>query len=62
MSTKFIYSPQAIVNIVCCKFQKDDKLMPPPMSSKVRRRLASGRRGLAAAHSRSTPSTPDQVC
>ncbi|XP_053624173.1 uncharacterized protein LOC128683030 isoform X1 [Plodia interpunctella] len=39
--------------------QKDDKLMPPPMSSKVRRRAANGRRGLAA-HSRSTPSTPDQ--
>ncbi|XP_072930643.1 uncharacterized protein [Epargyreus clarus] len=39
--------------------QKEDKLMPPPMSSKVRRRGASGRRGLAA-HSRSTPSTPDQ--
>ncbi|XP_060809574.1 ankyrin repeat domain-containing protein SOWAHC [Amyelois transitella] len=39
--------------------QKDDKLMPPPMSSKVRRRAANGRRGLAS-HSRSTPSTPDQ--
>ncbi|CAH2104003.1 unnamed protein product [Euphydryas editha] len=39
--------------------QKDDKLMPPPMSSKVRRRGASGRRGVGA-HSRSTPSTPDQ--
>ncbi|KAM3968898.1 uncharacterized protein ACR2FA_001915 [Aphomia sociella] len=39
--------------------QKDDKLMPPPMSSKVRRRAASGRRGLGS-HSRSTPSTPDQ--
>ncbi|CAH2034824.1 unnamed protein product, partial [Iphiclides podalirius] len=38
---------------------KDDKLMPPPMSSKVRRRGASGRRGVGA-HSRSTPSTPDQ--
>ncbi|XP_026737199.1 ankyrin repeat domain-containing protein SOWAHB isoform X2 [Trichoplusia ni] len=40
--------------------QKDDKLMPPPTSSKVRRRGASGRRGIGAAHSRSTPSTPDQ--
>ncbi|KAG6458022.1 hypothetical protein O3G_MSEX010622, partial [Manduca sexta] len=40
--------------------QKDDKLMPPPMISKVRRRGASGRRGLGATHSRSTPSTPDQ--
>ncbi|XP_075990988.1 uncharacterized protein LOC142986391 isoform X1 [Anticarsia gemmatalis] len=40
--------------------QKDDKLMPPPMSSKVRRRGAAGRRGVGAAHSRSTPSTPDQ--
>nr|XP_037867107.1 ankyrin repeat domain-containing protein SOWAHC isoform X2 [Bombyx mori] len=40
--------------------QKDDKLMPPPMSSKVRRRGATGRRGVGAAHSRSTPSTPDQ--
>ncbi|XP_050361058.1 uncharacterized protein LOC126780529 isoform X1 [Nymphalis io] len=39
--------------------QKDDKLMPPPMSSKIRRRGASGRRGVGA-HSRSTPSTPDQ--
>ncbi|XP_068633183.1 uncharacterized protein [Battus philenor] len=39
--------------------QKDDKLMPPPLSSKVRRRGASGRRGVGA-HSRSTPSTPDQ--
>ncbi|XP_059057703.1 uncharacterized protein LOC131851249 [Achroia grisella] len=39
--------------------QNDDKLMPPPMSSKVRRRAASGRRGVAS-HSRSTPSTPDQ--
>lgn len=39
--------------------QNDDKLMPPPMSSKVRRRAASGRRGLTS-HSRSTPSTPDQ--
>lgn len=40
--------------------QKDDKSMPPPLSSKVRRRGASGRRGVAS-HSRSTPSTPDQV-
>lgn len=40
--------------------QKDDKLMPPPVNNKVRRRGASGRRGLGAAHSRSTPSTPDQ--
>ncbi|XP_047040638.1 uncharacterized protein LOC124644982 isoform X1 [Helicoverpa zea] len=40
--------------------QKDDKLMPPPNSNKVRRRGASGRRGIGAAHSRSTPSTPDQ--
>ncbi|CAG9558775.1 unnamed protein product [Danaus chrysippus] len=40
--------------------QKDDKSMPPPLSSKVRRRGASGRRGVAN-HSRSTPSTPDQV-
>ncbi|XP_049886260.1 uncharacterized protein LOC126380708 [Pectinophora gossypiella] len=39
--------------------QKDDKLMPPPMSGKVKRRGASGRKGLAS-HSRSTPSTPDQ--
>ncbi|XP_037977946.2 E3 ubiquitin-protein ligase mind-bomb-like isoform X3 [Plutella xylostella] len=39
---------------------KDDKLMLPPLSTKVRRRGASGRKGLAAAHSRSTPSTPDQ--
>ncbi|CAG4955676.1 unnamed protein product [Colias eurytheme] len=39
--------------------QKEDKLMPPPMSNKVRRRGASGRRGVAS-HSRSTPSTPDQ--
>ncbi|XP_032527382.2 uncharacterized protein LOC116777782 isoform X2 [Danaus plexippus] len=39
--------------------QKDDKSMPPPLSSKVRRRGASGRRGVAS-HSRSTPSTPDQ--
>ncbi|CAH0715991.1 unnamed protein product, partial [Brenthis ino] len=39
--------------------QKDDKLMPPPMSSKVRRRGANGRRGVGS-HSRSTPSTPDQ--
>ncbi|KAJ0184111.1 hypothetical protein K1T71_000534 [Dendrolimus kikuchii] len=39
---------------------QDDKLMPPPMSSKVRRRGATGRRGIAATHSRSTPSTPDQ--
>ncbi|XP_022832485.1 ankyrin repeat domain-containing protein SOWAHB isoform X1 [Spodoptera litura] len=40
--------------------QKDDKLMPPPNNNKVRRRGASGRRGIGAAHSRSTPSTPDQ--
>lgn len=40
--------------------QKDDKRMPPPMNNKVRRRGASGRRGVAAVHSRSTPSTPDQ--
>ncbi|KAI8431037.1 hypothetical protein MSG28_001108 [Choristoneura fumiferana] len=40
--------------------QKDDKLMPPPTNSnKVRRRGPNGRRGLAA-HSRSTPTTPDQ--
>ncbi|RVE46699.1 hypothetical protein evm_008662 [Chilo suppressalis] len=39
--------------------QKEDKLMPPPMSNKVRRRGASGRKGLSS-HSRSTPSTPDQ--
>lgn len=43
------------------KFQKDDKSMLPPMSSKVRRRGNTGRRGVGAAHSRSTPSTPDQV-
>ncbi|KAL4717738.1 hypothetical protein ACJJTC_000887 [Scirpophaga incertulas] len=39
--------------------QKEDKLMPPPTGNKVRRRGASGRKGLHA-HSRSTPSTPDQ--
>ncbi|XP_039763951.1 ankyrin repeat domain-containing protein SOWAHB isoform X2 [Pararge aegeria] len=40
--------------------QKGEKLMPPP-SGKVRRRGASGRSATAAhAHSRSTPSTPDQ--
>ncbi|XP_026314848.1 ankyrin repeat domain-containing protein SOWAHC-like [Hyposmocoma kahamanoa] len=39
--------------------QKNDKPMPPPMSGKVKRRGASGRKGIAA-HSRSTPSTPDQ--
>ncbi|XP_048004809.1 ankyrin repeat domain-containing protein SOWAHC isoform X2 [Leguminivora glycinivorella] len=41
--------------------QKDDKLMPPPNtnSGKVRRRGATGRRGLGS-HSRSTPTTPDQ--
>ncbi|XP_063373926.1 uncharacterized protein LOC134661690 isoform X2 [Cydia amplana] len=40
--------------------QKDDKLMPPPTNSgKVRRRGATGRRGLGS-HSRSTPTTPDQ--
>ncbi|XP_022832486.1 ankyrin repeat domain-containing protein SOWAHB isoform X2 [Spodoptera litura] len=39
---------------------QDDKLMPPPNNNKVRRRGASGRRGIGAAHSRSTPSTPDQ--
>ncbi|XP_028163328.1 ankyrin repeat domain-containing protein SOWAHA isoform X2 [Ostrinia furnacalis] len=38
---------------------KEDHLMPPPMSSKVRRRGASGRKGIGS-HSRSTPSTPDQ--
>ncbi|XP_047524070.1 ankyrin repeat domain-containing protein SOWAHC isoform X2 [Pieris napi] len=38
--------------------QKEDKMLPP-MNSKVRRRGASGRRGVAS-HSRSTPSTPDQ--
>ncbi|XP_013146477.1 PREDICTED: ankyrin repeat domain-containing protein SOWAHC [Papilio polytes] len=37
---------------------KNDK-MPPPMSNKVRRRGASGRRNVGS-HSRSTPSTPDQ--
>lgn len=41
--------------------QKDDKVMPPPMSNKVRRRGATGRRGVGAAHSHSTPSTPDQT-
>ncbi|KAH9627809.1 hypothetical protein HF086_000194 [Spodoptera exigua] len=35
--------------------------MPPPNNNKVRRRGASGRRGIGAAHSRSTPSTPDQL-
>ncbi|KAJ2954217.1 hypothetical protein O0L34_g2457 [Tuta absoluta] len=39
--------------------QKEEKLMPPPMSGKVKRRGASARKGLAS-HSRSTPSTPDQ--
>ncbi|KPJ09160.1 Ankyrin repeat domain-containing protein 57 [Papilio machaon] len=38
---------------------KNDKQMPPPMSNKVRRRGASGRRNVGS-HSRSTPSTPDQ--
>ncbi|CAH4038494.1 unnamed protein product [Pieris brassicae] len=38
--------------------QKEDKMLPP-INSKVRRRGASGRRGVAS-HSRSTPSTPDQ--
>lgn len=39
---------------------KDEKLMQPPMSSKVKRRGNTGRRGVGAGHSRSTPSTPDQ--
>ncbi|XP_045490027.1 ankyrin repeat domain-containing protein SOWAHC [Pieris rapae] len=38
--------------------QKEDKMLPP-INNKVRRRGASGRRGVAS-HSRSTPSTPDQ--
>lgn len=37
----------------------DDKLMPPPSCSKVRKRGSTGRRGVAS-HSLSTPTTPDQ--